>query len=80
MTTATARPALPAHCTPRDVAVSFGTNVSKVLGWIHDGTLPATNVAAKASGLPRWRISADDVAAFKAARAAVTTGEPEPCK
>ncbi len=66
-----ARARLPVHHTPSDIATSLGINVSKVLGLIHSGELPAINVAKRTGGQPRWRISADDLVAFKAARAAV---------
>ena len=56
---------------PQDIATSRGISVIKPLTWIKTGELKAVNVATKAGGLPRWRISPADLEAFDAVRAAV---------
>ena len=56
---------------PQDYATMKGISVLKPLLWIKTGELEAVNVATKAGGLPRWRISPAAIEAFEAARAAV---------
>ena len=60
---------------PADLARHWGIKIDKVLNWISSGQLKAVNVAANASGKPRYRIDAEALAAFKAAR---TLATPEP--
>jgi excisionase family DNA binding protein len=63
-----------AMLTVSDLMARFGVNETTVLGWIHSGELKAVNVGRRA-GLkrPRWRVSAEAVAAFEAARTATPT-------
>lgn len=46
---------------------------NKILRWIHRGELPATNVATRNAGRPRYRISHADLATFQQHRASLTT-------
>jgi hypothetical protein len=62
---------LAVYLSPQDIATSRGINVLKPLTWIKTGELKAVNVATKAGGLPRWRISPAALEAFDAARAAI---------
>jgi hypothetical protein len=62
-------PARP-YLRPREVAADLGVNESKVFGWICSGQLRGINVAARACGRPRWRISALDLQVFLDARSA----------
>ena len=71
MATATRPPQLAVYLSPQDIATSRGINVLKPLTWIKTGELRAVNMATKAGGLPRWRISPADLEAFDASRAAV---------
>ena len=64
------RPTLAVWLGVGDIAQSWRVNESKVLGFIKTGELKAVNVATKAGGLPRWRISPADLEAFAAARSA----------
>ena len=50
----------------------------KVLQWIHGGELPATNVAARKTGRPRYRLTAADLALFQGRRAASATPADAP--
>ena len=56
--------------TPPEVARRLRVKPSKVLGWIRRGELRAINVAERQGGRPRWRVLAEDLAAFEAARGA----------
>jgi hypothetical protein len=55
---------------PADIARERGVRLAKVRAWISSGELEAVNVAARSGpGLrPRWRISADALAAFDRVR------------
>jgi excisionase family DNA binding protein len=53
--------------TPPAIAKELGVKPHKVLSWIAAGKLRASNVG-DGTQRPRWRISADDLAAFLAAR------------
>jgi transposase len=56
--------------TIRDLQIRFGVSVHTVLGWVNSGELKAINVGVTlGKKKPRWRISADALAAFEAARA-----------
>lgn len=59
------------YLTPPQVAELLGVNPGKVIGWIRGGELRATNVAAKLTGRPRWRISPGDLAIFEQRRSAI---------
>jgi excisionase family DNA binding protein len=61
---------VPSYLSPPEVARRFGVNADKVRTWIHSGELHAVNVAARAAGRPRWRISEADLAKFVAGRSA----------
>jgi excisionase family DNA binding protein len=46
-------------------AETLGVDVEQVLRWIHDGSLPAYNVARVVdSKKPRWRVAEADLAKF----------------
>lgn len=53
---------------PNQIARERGVGTHKVLGWIKAGALEAVNCAAKASGPPRWKISAKALEMFDATR------------
>lgn len=59
---------MPDWFTPPQVARSRQLRVGKVLAWIRTGELAAVNCAERRGGRPRWRISAEALAAFDAAR------------
>jgi len=72
----TPKPA-PAFYIPTALAKHWGVCVDKVLRFIHDGELPAFNVASRQSTVPRYRISLDAVCGFEAAHGACPAG-PQP--
>jgi transposase len=56
--------------TIRDLQIRFGVSTHTVLGWVNSGELKALNVGVTlGKKKPRWRITADALAAFEAARA-----------
>ncbi len=56
--------------TVRDIRKRFGVAEATVLGWIKSGELKATNVGREpGKKKPRWRVSAESLAAFEALRA-----------
>ncbi len=55
--------------TPPELAKVLRVDVHAVLRWIANGELRAVNVGSGRKR-PRWRIAAEDVAAFEAARTA----------
>ncbi len=57
-----------AFTTVRALAADLAVKPDKVLEWIRAGELRALNVAQNRGGRPRWRIGADALAAFLAAR------------
>lgn len=59
--------------TPAQIAERYGVSSDKVRGWIQAGDLAAVNVAARASGRPRWVVTPEALAAFEAARSAQPT-------
>lgn len=60
------------YLTVRDVADSLGlSKPDPVLAWIKAGELKAVNIATSRAGRPTWRISADELERFLAAREAV---------
>jgi hypothetical protein len=79
--------------TPPQIAKERAIRTSKVLHWIASGELEAVNCAEKRQGRPRWRISAQSLAAFdrgrssraglavpmKPPRKAISTGVTEFC-
>jgi hypothetical protein len=54
--------------TPPEIGQQLRVDPSKVLGWIAAGELVAVNTATGRSGRPRWKISAEALANFLAAR------------
>jgi excisionase family DNA binding protein len=52
------------------VAAKLVVKPDTVLDWIHRGELRAINVARKTGGRPRWRIEAEALDQFLAARTA----------
>jgi excisionase family DNA binding protein len=58
--------------TPQRFARHLRVTHHKILQWIHSGELPATNIATRQRGRPRYRISADDLARFSQERASLT--------
>lgn len=56
--------------TVSQVAERYLVDADKVLGWIRAGELAALNVVQRVGGRPRWRITAEALAAFEASRAA----------
>lgn len=55
------------HFTPREITENVGVGMDTVLCWIRNGDLKASDVSNTASRV-RWRIAADDLAEFMAAR------------
>ena len=53
-----------------EVARRLRVMPQKILRWIREGVMPATNVAARATGRPRFRISREQLDAFQQTRAA----------
>jgi excisionase family DNA binding protein len=59
-----------------DICERYGVSEHTVLGWIRSGELRAVNVGRRLDGKkPRWRISAEALAAFEALR---TPAPPAP--
>ena len=52
----------------RDLTKRFAVGEHTVLGWIRAGELRAVNVSRTLGGRPRWRITAEALAAFEAMR------------
>jgi transposase len=52
----------------KDLCERFAVGEHTVLGWIRSGELKAINVSRKPGGRPKWRITAEAVAAFELAR------------
>ncbi len=50
------------------IAERHGVKSQTVLAWIHSGELRAINVACRASSRPQWRVSAESMKSFEAAR------------
>lgn len=59
---------LPPTYSPGQLARNLGITVDKVLNWIRNGQIDAIDVSTDRSGRPRYRIDADAIAKFKAAR------------
>lgn len=63
--------------TVADVAGRLGVTAATVLAWIAAGELQAFNVGRKPRAKkPRWRVSAEALAAFESARSATPTAPP----
>jgi transposase len=54
--------------TVRQVAAHYGVGPRKIIAWLERGELVGINVASKATGRPRWRISQDALQAFERRR------------
>jgi transposase len=67
---AVCKPLRPWHSVAQ-VAKNLGVEQAKVRGWIRSGELPASNVAAKLSQRPRWKISQESLDSFLQKRQAV---------
>ena len=67
----------PGTLTVQQIAQRFGVSVETVVRWIRDGELRAVNVSrSRTSKKLRWRITAEALAAFEAAR--TSTPAPAP--
>jgi hypothetical protein len=56
--------------TPPELARKWGISADKVLRWIANGEIRATNAASSAQGRPRWLIDIVDIAEFELRRSA----------
>jgi hypothetical protein len=54
---------------PQQLAKRYGVAVDKITRWILAGELAALNLAQRADGRPRYRITAEAVEAFEQRRA-----------
>jgi hypothetical protein len=63
--------------TPPAIAEMLEIKPSKVIAWIKSGELTASNVAAKRTGRPRWRISRASFDAFLLSRGPAPPPAPE---
>jgi excisionase family DNA binding protein len=52
------------YLTTAQAAKLVAVGIDKVHDWIHDGSLPAFNLARHGGGRPRWRIRASDLDDF----------------
>jgi excisionase family DNA binding protein len=59
--------------TPPELARRWGISPDKILRWIANGEIRATNVASSAQGRPRWLIDVADLAEFELRRSAKPT-------
>lgn len=66
-----------AYLTPPAVAALLGVQPAKVRRWIASGELSAANLAERASGRPRFRVSRQALDDFLASR---TPSAPKPRK
>ena len=55
------------------LASQWGVASKKIIAFIRDGELRATNLASRGTTRPRYAIDVDDVAAFERARQVVPT-------
>ncbi len=58
-----------AYLTPPEIAKQMRVTPAKIINFIRSGELAAINVAERAGGRPRWRISQQSLDAFLASRA-----------
>ncbi len=56
------------YISPRDLAKRWGVAPDKVLQLIHSGQLRAVNLAINSEGVPRFRISEEEIKRFEASR------------
>lgn len=66
----------PEYSSLPEVASRLRVGNRKVLKWIADGEIHASNIAARADARPCWRISADDLAQFLARRSSPAPAAP----
>jgi hypothetical protein len=59
----------------KDLCERFAVGEHTVLGWIRRGELRAVNVSRKPGGRPKWRVTAEALAAFELLR---TPAPPPP--
>jgi len=58
-----------AALTTAEIARRLSVSTDKIRAWIASGELRAVNLATRRGGRPRYRVLAEDLAAFLAARA-----------
>jgi transposase len=62
-----------------DLCERYGVDEHTVLGWIRSGELRAINVGRTPAGKrPRWRVTAEALAAFELARESGCNPTPQP--
>lgn len=54
--------------TVKDLCERYGVGEHTVLGWIKRGELQAIDVSRQRGGKPRWRVTAEALAAFELLR------------
>lgn len=59
----------------KDICERFAVGEHTALGWIRSGELKAVNVNRRGEGRPKWRITAEALAAFEQLR---TPSPPTP--
>jgi excisionase family DNA binding protein len=69
---------MPSFYTPAQVAELLAVDQGKILAWLHSGELHGINIAKRAGGRPRWRISSEQLQAFLQSRS--TSPPPKPAK
>lgn len=60
----------------RSLAKHWGVSAGKIRQFLRSGELVGTNLALSANGKPQWRITADSVRAFEAARSSAPPPKP----
>jgi len=65
-----------AFLTPPQVAEELGVRPHKVLAFIRNGELKASDLSERPGGRPRWKIARTDLQAFLDARAAPKPSRP----
>jgi hypothetical protein len=61
---------------PKEIAEYYGVSPRKPLLWIASGELCAVNIAGSVNAKkPRWRISAESLAAFERRRSSAATAQ-----
>ena len=66
--------------TPKIICEEVSVSIDTVLGWIHAGTLRASNIGSSSSSRPRWRIARSDLADFLAVRSNCKIKDSKPAK
>jgi len=62
----------------RDLTQRYAVNEHIILRWIHNGELRAIDVSSCRGGRPKWRITAEALAAFEESR--IPSPPPEPTR